>query len=176
MTQDRIFREAEGDNWFLRNREALLEEQRIEQDPIVRILRLTGVTPTSVLEIGSSNGFRLEYLRTIFNCRVKGIEPSRAAIADGQSRYPEVTFVEGVASHLPLDDQSFHDLVIVNFVLHWVDRSTLLQSIAEMDRVLADGGYLVIGDFHPSNPQRVASPPWPEHVDLQAGLHGYSIG
>lgn len=127
----------------------------MEEDPIIRMLHSTGVTPTSALEIGASNGYRLEHLRTSFNCRVKGVEPSREAIVDGQSRHPEVSLVEGVASELPLGDECVYDLVIINFVLHWVDRSTLLRSVAELDRVLTDGGYLVIGDFYPPVPQRV---------------------
>src|SRR5262249_32600907 len=61
----------------------------------------------------------------------------------------------GMASELPLDAQARFDLVIVNFVFHWVDRSTLLRSVAEIDRVLPDGGFLLIGDFYPLLPQRV---------------------
>ena len=31
----------------------------------------------------------------------------------------------------------------------------MLRSVAEIDRVLPDGGFLLIGDFYPSLPQRV---------------------
>jgi ubiquinone/menaquinone biosynthesis C-methylase UbiE len=83
------------------------------------------------------------------------VEPSRQAIQDGQAQFPDVEFLRGTASELPVGAQAGFDLIIVNFVLHWVDRSTLLRSVAEIDRVLADGGFLVIGDFCPSLPQRV---------------------
>jgi SAM-dependent methyltransferase len=60
-----------------------------------------------------------------------------------------VEFVRGLAHSIPLRDP--FDLIIVNFVLHWTDRANLLRSVAEVDRLLVDGGFLIIGDFHPSN-------------------------
>ncbi len=53
---------------------------------------------------------------------------------------------------LPLEER--FDLVVVNFVLHWVDRSTLARSISEIDRVVTDGGHLILGDFLPDSPLR----------------------
>jgi len=47
------------------------------------------------------------------------------------------------------------DLIIVNFVFHWIDRANLLRSMAEIDRLLEDSGYLIIGDFLPSNLTKV---------------------
>ena len=47
------------------------------------------------------------------------------------------------------------DLVIINFVFNWIDRSNLLRSVAEIDRLLVDGGFLIIGDFLPSNLTKV---------------------
>src|SRR5262249_45817990 len=64
-----------------------------------------------------------------------------------------VEFVEGSASRIPLQDP--FDLIIINFVLHWVDRSTLFATLAEIDRLLVDGGHLIIGDFYPANRMRV---------------------
>jgi ubiquinone/menaquinone biosynthesis C-methylase UbiE len=101
------------------------------------------------------------------------VEPSREAIQDGQAQFPSVQFLRGTASELPLDAQARFDVVIVNFVLHWVDRSTLLRSVAEIDRVLADGGFLVIGDFYPSLPQRVRYHHLPEQ-DVWTYKQNYS--
>jgi SAM-dependent methyltransferase len=47
------------------------------------------------------------------------------------------------------------DLVIVHFVFGWVDRTRLLRTVAEVDRLLCDGGHLIIGDFMPLAPTRV---------------------
>jgi SAM-dependent methyltransferase len=155
MTQDNIFLHSEGNRWFTRNKPALIDQQRLEHDPVLKVLELAGIKPASVLEIGASNGYRLDELQTRFNCPATAVEPSQEAITDGQARYPKITFRQGIASALPLTDDEQFDLVIINFVFHWVDRATLLRSVAETDRVLKDGGYLIIGDFYPAYPERV---------------------
>ncbi len=81
------------------------------------------------------------------------VEPSAAAIADGQQRFPNVEFVHSVAHTIPLEGA--FDLTIINFVLHWIDRRNLLRSVAEIDRLVAEGGYLLIGDFYPNNRLKV---------------------
>ncbi|NJN96692.1 MAG: class I SAM-dependent methyltransferase [Anaerolineales bacterium] len=162
MNQDDIFFHSEGNRWFLRNRSALIAEQRLVHDPVLKILELADLKPENVLEIGASNGYRLHELQTRLNCRATAIEPSQEAIEDGQARYPEITFLQGIASALPINDNEQFDLVIVNFVFHWIDRATLLRSVAETDRVLKDGGHLIIGDFYPAYPERVTYHHLPE--------------
>jgi SAM-dependent methyltransferase len=81
------------------------------------------------------------------------VEPSARAVLDGKENFPEVSFVRGTASALPLR-QTF-DLVIVNFVFHWIDRQNLLEVVAEADRLVADCGFLIIGDFYPANQLQV---------------------
>jgi len=39
------------------------------------------------------------------------------------------------------------DLVIVNFVFHWVDRKNLMKFITKIDELLAPGGFIILGDF-----------------------------
>jgi ubiquinone/menaquinone biosynthesis C-methylase UbiE len=46
------------------------------------------------------------------------------------------------------------DLVIIGFVLYVVDREILLKVVSETDRVLADGGVLMIIDFFAERPTR----------------------
>ena len=154
-TQDAVFADGEGDRWFLRNRSAITDSNWIATDPVLRLIEIAGLAPQRALEIGASNGFRLHALRERYGCRVTGVEPSQNAIDNGAAHYPDVEFLRGVANDLPIKEDGAFDLVIVNFVLHWVDRSTLMRSVAEIDRMIADGGYLIIGDFYPPAPQRV---------------------
>ncbi|MBL8022473.1 MAG: class I SAM-dependent methyltransferase [Leptospirales bacterium] len=153
MSQDQIFATSESDQWFTRNR-AVLDTGHLERDLPLKLFDMYQLRPASVLEIGSANGYRLEAIRTRCNCEVTGVEPSSQAIADGQSRYPAIKFIHSTAAAIPIIEKTF-DLVIVNFVLHWIDRSTLMRSIAEIDRLLADGGHLILGDFSPETPGRV---------------------
>ncbi len=165
MTQDRIFANFEGNNWFARNQSAL-QHYESDADMPLRLLTLYNIQPQQVLEVGAANGFRLATLAGRYGARAVAVEPSTDAIADGQRAFPLVEFIRGEAHDLPLQER--FDLIIVNFVLHWVDRQHFLSAIGEIDRVLADGGYLLIGDFCPANPTKV-----PYHHLPDAGVYTY---
>jgi SAM-dependent methyltransferase len=80
------------------------------------------------------------------------MDASREAIAAGSEAYPGLDLRHGVLSQIPF--QNPFDLVIVNFVLHWIDRELLAISVSEIDRLVAPSGYLVLGDFLPDRPTR----------------------
>jgi SAM-dependent methyltransferase len=153
-TQDKIFLEKEGDAWFQRNKEALGKPGKLDW-PLhcIGLLNEKDKIKT-VAEVGCANGFRLAALKNQFKKaeRFVGIEASAQAIAAGSKQYPQVEFIRGTLSDLPTQDE--FDLVIVSHVLHWVDRSTLSRSVAEIDRITRDGGILILGDFLPDFPQR----------------------
>lgn len=152
--QDTIFLETEADQWFKRNQVSLNPEgsaNNSDKMPLFLLGKHPKVRPSSVLEIGCANGWRLEEIRKIYGCSCTGIEPSAGAVEEGKKFFPQVSFDRGLASKLPYEDSTF-DLVIVNFVFHWVSRDQILRSIAEADRVLADQGHLLIGDFCPDKP------------------------
>lgn len=151
-TQDDIFSNGEGDAWFERNQSYLASSEVIANDPVLHLLDMYRVAPSAVLEIGCSDGWRLAEIARRTPCRVVGVEPSAAAITHGKNTHPNVLFHQGIAAALPVEE-SF-DLVIVNYVLHWIARDTLLQSIVEIDRVVKDGGFLLIGDFSPDRAQK----------------------
>ena len=154
-TSEEWFLSGEGDAWWNRNQNALAQSERLERDPVVRALELFGAKPRRVLEIGAANGYRLNALRILFGCEVAGIEPSERAVEAGRKEFDAVDLRRGLAHELPFENASF-DLVIVNFVLHWVGRPHLLRVVAEMDRVTQNGGLLLIGDFAPAAPHLVA--------------------
>jgi SAM-dependent methyltransferase len=156
---------SEGDRWFARNR-AALNGFDAGADLPMRLLDLYDLRPESILEIGAANGFRLAAIHMLSGARVVGVEPSAQAILEGRASYPFVTFVRGLAHAIPLRE-SF-ELVIVNFVFHWIDRARLLPSVAEADRMVREGGFLIIGDFHPANRLRV-----PYHHLAGGGVHTY---
>jgi ubiquinone/menaquinone biosynthesis C-methylase UbiE len=106
--------------------------------------------PRSVLEIGAANGVRLAAIHKNCPARMVAVEPSEQALRDGQRRFPFITFIRATASEVPLSSEVF-DLVVVNFVFHWIDRQNLLRAVAETDRLVRNGGHLVIGDFSPAN-------------------------
>jgi SAM-dependent methyltransferase len=150
--QLRAILEGEGDRYFERTRGHTLQEADPENDPPLRMIATYDLHPRNVLEVGAANGYRLASLVRLHGCRASGVEPGEAAVADGRSRFPNVRMEQGRADAIPYDDQ--FDLVIINFVFHWIDRTVLLKTVAEIDRVVEDGGFLLIGDFYPTHPTR----------------------
>lgn len=167
LTQDQVFARGEADQWFLRNRPAL-SAARGADDPVIRALRIFGLAPLSVLEVGATNGWRLAALAEHSAGRFVAVEPSAEAIADGETRFPRVEFRRGLLTDLPLMSDEAFDLVIASFVLHWVDRRNLLRAAAEIDRATADRGTVAVADFLPDRPARV-----PYHHLPEGGLYTF---
>ncbi|MDP3784901.1 MAG: class I SAM-dependent methyltransferase [bacterium] len=154
MIQDDIFKKGEGDRWFLRNAAFLQSREALWVDIPLKLIGKLKPKPKEVLEIGASNGFRLAEIQKRHKSRVTALEPSARAIADGKKLFPKVKFIKGLSKSLPFPEGRF-DLVIVFFVFHWLDRSSLLKTVSEIDRVLKNEGHLILGDFLPSSPARI---------------------
>ncbi|PKP60155.1 MAG: class I SAM-dependent methyltransferase [Candidatus Altiarchaeales archaeon HGW-Altiarchaeales-2] len=153
-TQDEIFKEFEGDGWFDRNKDKIGAKESVSSDLPIKLIDLYNLKPKKCLEIGCSNGWRLDEIYKRINCECIGIEPSKKAVDEGRKKFKNIQFFNSTADSIPLDDASV-DLLIINFVFHWVDRKTLLKTVYEIDRILKDKGYLIIGDFYPDYPTKV---------------------
>lgn len=161
--QKDAFLAYEGDNWYLRNKEF---QYIPENDVVIKVLKEYSLSPNRTLEIGSSTGYRLHAIASILKRgEVVGIEPSAEAINHGRRIYPEVTFVQGTADEMSTFASCSFDLVIIGFVLYVVDREALFKVIAETDRVLKDGGILMIIDFFSQKPIRN---PYEHIADIKA--------
>lgn len=145
VKQDEVWFCGEGDAWFNRNRKRLGKNP----DIILTPLELYKIKPKRVVEIGCSNGHRLARLHEKYGCEVIGIEPSIEAIKNGQKKWPFIHFIRGMGEDFKLNLKA--DLVIINFVFHWVSRDRLLRFVANTDNILKSGGYLLIGDFGNEN-------------------------
>jgi ubiquinone/menaquinone biosynthesis C-methylase UbiE len=156
MIQNQIFRQGEGDAWFYRNHSHFQAVEKIKQSPDVRYLLESLASFRNrierVLEIGCSNGIKLEAICDSLNAIGVGVEPSSNAVTAGNNRkkISEISLQVGTGEELPCHDASF-DLVYFAFCLYLFDRNTLMQSLAEADRVLKPGGFLVITDFDPGS-------------------------
>ena len=142
-SQKDVFLSGEGDAWYGRNLQHLREPG---PDIVLTTLDAMGVAPKSVLEIGCANGYRVAAICERFGAAGFGIEPSANAVADGQTRFPSLALEVGTADALPFADGQF-DLVVFGFCLYLVDPRLHLRCVAEADRVLAEGGLLLIYDF-----------------------------
>ena len=152
MNQDDVFLGGEGDAWFHRNAEALSKPQR--PDWILGLLSMLDARSeiSSVCEVGCADGWRLARLaESLPNVTLNaGFDASAAAIADGKRRHPQLDLRVGPVTWPPFEQR--FDLVIVSFVLHWIDRAELVRAIAAVDQLVAPGGWLAIADFLPDRP------------------------
>ncbi len=135
--------EFEGDNWYTRNKEYLGSSF----DVPLFLLKLYSIKPEKVLEIGATNGYRLAKIHEQYNAEVIAIEPSEKAVEDGRAKYPAVRFIRSTCEDCDLEEK--FDLIIVDFVFHWVYRESLYKCVYKIDNMLEDGGCLLIGDFGP---------------------------
>ena len=149
-TQDKIFLK-EGDNYYKRNKHITFTEAN---DSVLEYLAQKSIGVKNVLEIGCSDGARLHHIATTYAATCHGIEPSHEAVEAGSKRFSNITLTRGVSHDLrDFEDETF-DVVILNYVFHWVDRKKLLLTISEIDRVLQDNGHIIIKDFYPKTPYK----------------------
>jgi ubiquinone/menaquinone biosynthesis C-methylase UbiE len=151
--QKAIFLQSEADKWFDRNlgNPSKASQKKIEQDRIILAIDQLVLTPQIILEIGCSNGWRLEALRKKFGCECHGIDPSAKAIESGKKLFPSLNLQIGTADELPFVDNQF-DNVIVGFCLYLCDREDLFKIAYQIDRVLRCDGSLLIMDFYSNIP------------------------
>lgn len=143
MMQKDIFRESEGDAWFIRNREKLGQGRDLVSDLILA----NGIVPKRVVEIGCSNGWRLAALRERYGCEVFGVDPSMKAAVDAAAL--RVPVACSTASTPAVQTRPF-DMVIYGFCLYLTDPQDWFQIVAAGDAMLEPGGHLIIHDFDSS--------------------------
>lgn len=144
MKQSEVFTQAEGNAWFARNREHLGE-----RDLVSEIIEAAGIKPKRLLEIGCANGWRLLKLADKYKCETWGIEPSMHAMAE--ARHNHLPVAQGDAANIRGVLPRWFDLVIYGFCLYLTDPEDWFQIATEGDRVLSDGGYLIVHDFDTTN-------------------------
>lgn len=144
------FKVSDGDAWYDRNKEHLTTHS----DIVLDIMIANEIKPESVLEIGCSNGYRLQSINNNYGSVCWGTDISMDSIRAGRTEAPELILSVSDIS-MPgefLKDENNNprkfDLVIVNFVLHWINRSELMTALANININIKDGGYLILGDFY----------------------------
>lgn len=151
--QKDIFLASEGDAWFSRNKKNIQRAVEDHSDPVVAAIETLSIHPHEILEIGCADGWRLNQLASKYGANGTGIDPSAEAVREGRARYFALDLSQATADLLPFSDSRF-DLVIYGFCLYLCDRRDLFRIVAEGDRVLMDGGHLVIYDFLVQKPHR----------------------
>tara|TARA_B100000029_G_scaffold395104_1_gene392828 strand:+ start:4018 stop:4677 length:660 start_codon:yes stop_codon:yes gene_type:complete len=148
--QKNIFLDSEGDNWFDRNKNTIHENVKIGIDFFISFVN----KKNKILEIGCSDGKNLNYLSEKlphYELDLYGIDPSKKAIESGKQNYRKIDLKVGTSDQLKYGDK-FFDLIICGFFLYLVDRNLIFKTVSEIDRILKEGGYLIIVDFDVPTP------------------------
>lgn len=145
--QHTIFKEGEADAWFARNKDVLVPKRDLFFNTLKNFVK----RGDTVLDVGCSNGYRLQPLHEI-GAQCSGVDPSEKAIEFGSLAFPDIHLETGTADDLPMPYGEEFDIVLVSFVFHWVDRAFLFKSFYEVERCVKPGGILVIQDFCPPAP------------------------
>ena len=143
MNKD-IFLNYEGNKFFSRN----LDKLDNKDDVILKKLMNVGLSKMNILEIGCSNGWRLNELNNLFpDNNYFGLDPSKDAIDYGIQNYNKISFNVGTCDNMKYEDNQF-DIILIPFVFMYIDRNLLLKSVSEIDRILKNNGRLIITDFY----------------------------
>jgi ubiquinone/menaquinone biosynthesis C-methylase UbiE len=104
---------------------------------------LDGRDGETALDVGCGNGRHAELLATRAN-RVLGVDISRRLLETASERLDGVALVQADAATLPLSTGTVDLAVYVATLHHLPDRETRVESLAELARVLADGGVALV--------------------------------
>lgn len=134
------------------SRLALLQDLLVERiNGPLRVIGLRLVPPHAgmrVLDIGCGTGGQLEHYQHA-GCLISGIDQSAAMLARARDRLSgDADLRLGSAESLPYPDGRF-DLVVASLVLHELTPDTQEAVLAEIRRVLAADGRILVTDFHP---------------------------
>lgn len=142
--------QSEADAWHERNVAKFVHAS----DPVVQAIKTLGLQPKEVFEVGCGNGYRLATIRDVYGARCWGCDLSKDAIAHGLRTYGDNDLQLGwrEARNLKGIPTGGFDLVIYGFCLYQCDPEDLFQIVREGDRILKDGGHLVVFDFLPDHP------------------------
>lgn len=123
---------------------------RLHQDIAERTASLAQATdsaPRRVLDVGCGTGYLLRLLAARYRqgTALDGIDPAPNMVATASAADPDgrITFLVGVAEHLPYLDGAFDLVVATTSFDHWTDQQA---GLLECARVLGRDGHLVLVD------------------------------
>ena len=97
---------------------------------------------STALEVGCGYGRILPWIAEATGAEVRGIDANPDAISTARNHYPEFAFETENAADLSAPDDSF-DLVVTRTVLQHVPPGEIESVMAEIERVLASGGWVL---------------------------------
>lgn len=108
--------------------------------------------------------------------QVQGIDVSPDVVKKAKAEHIGLSAVVGDVRELPFPNNSFEAVVSLSTLDHFTDKGALLESIAEVSRVLKPGGSLVLTLDNPANPIIGLRQMLPHSVVQTGGIVPYYCG
>ncbi len=147
MENIKILKDKEADKWFLRNISYL--NNNLSNEKIANLIKNTDLKADKILEIGCSNGIRLnQYSKLLKSKKNFGVDLSKQAIKDGRKRYKNLKLLN--ISSLQINNIKINfDFIICGFFLYNLDRELIFNQFDLIHKKLTEEGHLLIWDFDP---------------------------
>jgi SAM-dependent methyltransferase len=101
----------------------------------------------SILDVGFGTAAWIEFWLAEGAVHITGIDLTEVALEQAQARFPELDFVRGdIAAVKPPLSGAFDVISAMNVFLHIVDDAAFGRAIANVGRLLAPGGILLVMD------------------------------
>lgn len=153
--QERYFSTRGGDEYFRRN---LVGQDVAKSDhPALELFTATAGTTLpakgSAAVLGGAGGREAAGLKELLpDWQVFNVDVAPEAIAFGRQAFPHLEHhclsISSVQPRL-IETIGEVDVIFVVAVLHWVDRSGLSRTVANIDESVLNGGLLLLSDFLP---------------------------
>lgn len=147
--QSAVWARTEANAWHERNIAKV--EKNLNADKVIAALAAYGIKPKTVFEVGCGTGARLARMKETMGCDVWGCDLSTVALASGALKY-NIKIGWREAKNLRGIPTEGFDVVIYGFCLYATDPEDLFLIAREGDRILKDGGHMVVYDFLPDYP------------------------
>lgn len=161
MYQDNFYNKVEANSYFLRwkKNNSIFDKSKFhlrdsKKEILCALNKNYNLKEKKVLEIGCFIGDLLNELKKKYNCSVFGVEPSSLACKFAKKHFKLIinnsTFLK--SKFFSLRKENFHkfDLIIIDDVLSWIDRSAILSTLGVIDWMLKPKGIVFLRDFSPS--------------------------
>jgi ubiquinone/menaquinone biosynthesis C-methylase UbiE len=102
---------------------------------------------SKVLDLGCGNG-RAKNIFTGMDCEYTGLDNSEELIKEARKLHPKDIFLPGNMTSLPSPDRSQNIVTAIASFHHLPDIVSRRQTLQEIRRVLAPGGYVFMTNWH----------------------------
>jgi len=160
MSQDEYYLKREANDFFDRwkTAEGKNFNGKLRQNKSSILFQLEeniSLYDIKVLEVGCFIGDLLFHLKKKYSCKVYGVEPSSKACDLSKKIFNlkniETTiFTKSKFYSLDKKYNNYFDLIIVDDVLSWMPRESIMQALAIIDWLLKINGAIFFRDFSPN--------------------------